>query len=544
MPPSAAVAIISKLPRKGRTKTRLARTLGETAALDLHRAFLADELRQLAVPEHWRLLLVHDAPQTESEASELKILLANRAESLVPGQPDLARELLAAFAALLPGHERVLLVSGDVPHIDPQQISMALQDLETADVVLGPGPDGGYFLIGMKALHDVFTTIPMGTAAVEKATLAQAQRLGLRVARLPAMVDMDEAQDLLALAGAAPHLAVTTRKIVAGLDRGALSTTLPTELQVEVTSRCNLRCSACLITHQKVAPDADLSVQDWHRIVDGLPTLTRVAFQLNGEPLLCQDIFDMIRDAVRRGAHTVLNTNGTLLDEARCAQVLDSGLHELRISLDGVQPETVASMAGADIQDVVARRIRTMVRTRGTGPRPRISLWMVATRLNIAELPDLVQLAADLGVDEVYAQRLVLTGHGVATREHSLHGRGGAMLQDIVARAERVAAQTGVALRASGRQPILESFAMPDDPAPQRGCWRPWRSAVVTASLRVLPCCISSFVAPYEELELGNLRTQSWNEIWNSAAYQRLRSGLLGDTPNAECRGCGKEWSL
>ena len=113
-----------------------------------------------------------------------------------------------------------------------------------------------------------------------------------------------------------------------------------------------------------------------------------------------------------------------------------------------------------------------------------------------------------------------------------------------MARAEAVAARTGVALRASGRQPILESFAVPDDPQPQRGCWRPWRSAVVTASLRVLPCCIASFVAPYEELELGDLRAQSWAEIWNGAAYQRLRGGLLSGAPKPECRSCGKEWSL
>ncbi len=544
MHPTAAVAIISKLPRQGRTKTRLARTLGDLAALELHRAFLADELRQLHAPQDWRLLLVHDAPQTPEETLALQALVAGRADSLVPGQADLAHELLAAFAALLQHHERVLLVSGDVPHVDPQQISAALQALDAADLVLGPGPDGGYFLVGMKAPHDVFTTIPMGTAAVEKATLALAQRLGLTVARLPAMVDVDEAQDLLALEHARPELAVMTREVVARLDRGVLGATLPTELQVEVTSRCNLRCSACLITHQTLAPDADLTLADWHRIVDGLPNLARVAFQLNGEPLLCRDVFDMIGDAVQRGAHTVLNTNGTLLDERRCAQVLDSGLHELRISLDGVKPATVERMAGADILEIVKKRVRAMVQARGTAPRPRISLWMVATRLNIAELPDLVQLAADLGVDEVYAQRLVLTGHGVATREHSLHGRGGARLADIVARAEAVAARTGVALRASGRQPILESFAVPDDPQPQRGCWRPWRSAVVTASLRVLPCCIASFVAPYEELELGDLRAQSWAEIWNGAAYQRLRGGLLSGAPKPECRSCGKEWSL
>ena len=541
---NAAVAIISKLPRPGRSKTRLARTLGVEAALDLHRAFLGDELRQLHAPARWQLHLVHDAPESDAEHAALSALVAGRAKSLVPGQPSLAHELLAAFTTLLNAHERVVIVSGDVPQIAPERVAEALQALDSADVVLGPGLDGGYYLVGLKAAHDIFTGIPMGTPAVEKATQALAARLGLRVARVAALMDMDEAQDLLALDAAPADLAQATRAAVAGLERGALSVTLPTELQVEVTSRCNLKCSACLITHETLAPDADLTLADWHQIVDDLPRLARVAFQLNGEPLLCHDVFAMIRDAVARGAHTVMNTNGTLLDERRCAEVLESGLHELRVSLDGVRAETVKLMAGADTLDVVKRRVRTMVQARGSATRPRISLWMVATRSNIAELPELVQLAADLGVEEVYTQRLVLTGHGVAQRTYSLHGRDGAMLEDIVARAEAVAAKTGVALRASGRQPILASFAQPDDPHPQRGCWRPWRSAVVTASLKVLPCCIASFVAPYAELELGDLRTQTWADIWNGAPYQRLRRGLLEATPNPECRNCGKEWSL
>lgn len=540
----AAVAIISKLPRLGRSKTRLARTVGAQAALDLHQAFLRDELRQLNQPDRWHLHLVHDAPQSAEEREDLTMLVAGRATCLVPGQADLAHELLTAFGLLLADHERAVIVSGDVPHIDAEQIRAALATLDDADVVLGPGPDGGYHLVGMKQVHDIFTTIPMGTAAVEKATVARARALGLQVARLAALVDIDEAQDLLTLETVAADLARATRGVVARLDRGDLSPTLPTELQVEVSSRCNLRCSACLISHKTLGPETDLRMADWQRIANGLPNLARVAFQLNGEPLLCRDVFDMVRDAKRRGAHTVMNTNGTLLDDRRCAQVLDCGLDELRVSLDGARAETVARMAGADILEVVEKRVSTLVRLRGQGQKPRISLWMVATRLNVVELPGLVRMAANLGIEEVYTQRLVVTGHGAARREHSLHGKGGPWLEEIVRRAELVATETGVALRASGRQPILASFAIPAGPSPQRGCWRPWRSAVVTASLKVLPCCISSFVLPYEQLELGDLRKQSWTEIWNGEPYRRLRRGLLDGSPNPECRDCGKEWSL
>ncbi|MBI5609434.1 MAG: DUF2064 domain-containing protein [Deltaproteobacteria bacterium] len=542
---AVAVAVISKLPRLGRSKTRLARTVGAEAALALHRAFLADELEQLQRPEQWDLYLIHDAPADPAEVDELAALLGARARGLVPGQAGLSQELLRSFELLLASHPKAVIVSGDVPQLGPELVEQAIDALDGADVVLGPGPDGGYYLVGMTRPHDICTTIPMGTAAVERATVAQAQRLGLRVAHVAVLTDVDEAQDLLALERAPGGVAVRTRAVIDRLERDEVAAQLPSELQVEVTSRCNLRCSACLISYEDLDAAADLNMDQWRRIVGDLPRLQRVAFQLNGEPLLNPHVFEMIADARRRGAHTVMNTNGTLLDRQRSEAVVASGLHELRISLDGARAETVVKMACADILAKVERGVSEAVRARGSGPGPRLSLWMVATRLNIHELPELVQLAADWGVDEVYAQRLVLTGHGTARAEYSVHGRNSALLHDAVAKAEAVAAKTGVALRASGRVPILQSFAAASDPHPQRACYRPWRSAVVTASMRVLPCCIGSFTASYDELELGNLATQTWHEIYNGERYRALRRGILQRGPlRPECRDCGRLWSL
>jgi MoaA/NifB/PqqE/SkfB family radical SAM enzyme len=169
---------------------------------------------------------------------------------------------------------------------------------------------------------------------------------------------------------------------------------------------------------------------------------------------------------------------------------------------------------------------------------------MLATRLNIEELPDLVRLAAEIGVEEVYLQRLVLTGHGLAIPEQSLHGGVDDEMRAIVARAEAVATETGVALSASGRKPILDSLSACGTDNPRLGCWRPWRSAVVTAGRRVVPCCISSFTTPYEVLEMGHLGEQTWEEVWNGERYQAVRRGILEGSPYASCHGCAEDWSL
>ena len=540
----AAVAVISRVPRLGRSKTRLARSLGVEAALALHRAMVQDELSQLHDPNRWDLFLLHDLPADETERAELEALRGAQADSLVPGEEGLARELLGGFEALLSRYGRAVIVSSDVPHLPIERVQEAMDALDEADLVLGPGPDGGYYLVGLKEPHDVFTAVGMGTPKVERATVALAARRGLQVAHVGPLCDIDEAQDLLELEGAPAALAPRTRATAASLQRSEIALQLPTELQLEVTSRCNLSCSACLRTHLPLQEDADLTLADYRRIVADLPSLQRVAFQLNGEPLLCDDVFAMIREASAQGIDTVVNTNGTLLDAPRRAEVLGSGLQELRVSLDGARPQTVRRMAGAPVLERVIQRVGALIRERGDAPTPRVSLWMIAARSTVADLPELVRLAARLGVDEVYLQRLVLTGHGVAQPEESLHGRVDAEVEAVLDEASRIAAETGVALRASGRRPLLESLTPPEGSNPQLGCWRPWRSAVVTADGRVLPCCIASFTEPYDSLSRGDLARATWAGIWNDEPYRALRRGLLSGEPLSCCGGCGVDWSL
>jgi len=578
----AAVAIISKVPRRGKSKTRLARTLGEPAALALHVAFLQDELAELDAPNEWALHLLHDPPEGDDDRAMLDALLAGDT-SRAPGAATdiasdaatgdaghvatgvasgaasrvatgaatgvalsggaLARDLLGGFAALLTDHDRAVIVSGDVPHLPADTVRRALRALDDADVVLGPGPDGGYYLIGMRAPHDVFTPITMSTSSVVNATIALARSKGLQVATVERLTDIDEAQDLLALEHVPAALAPRTRAAVARLERGEHAAQLPAELQVEVTSRCNLPCSACIRTHEDVAPDKDLTLDEFIAMTAELPRLERVAFQLNGESLLNPDLFGMIEHAAHRGASTVLNSNGTLL-EAHADRLLETPLDELRVSLDGHRPATVLRMAGADIFERVTAGVSAFITKRGERARPKVSLWMVLSRWTLDELPGLVRLAAELGVEEVYTQRLVLTGHGVAMKENSLFGRVDDDVRARVAEAERLAASVGVTLRASGRRPVIESLTPPTEDNPYLACWRPWRSAVITASKWIIPCCISSFRASYEAQKLGDLGRQSWSDLWNDAPYRAVRRGLLDKEPKEFCAGCTKEWSL
>ena len=190
--------------------------LGDEAADALHRAFLEDEVATLSSAD-WQLYFVHDAVQNATEQALLDALAGPNTRRLVPGAPDLAHEMLEAFRALLQSHDRVVLVGGDMPHLSRDLVEQGLSALDHADVVLGPGPDGGYYLVGLRALHDVFTTVALGGGSVERATVAAARALGLEVAWTAPLTDLDEAGDLRVLESLPASVAPRTRAVIARL---------------------------------------------------------------------------------------------------------------------------------------------------------------------------------------------------------------------------------------------------------------------------------------------------------------------------------------
>ena len=104
----------------------------------------------------------------------------------------------------------------------------------------------------------------------------------------------------------------------------------------------------------------------------------------------------------------LFNTNGTLLNERSGRALTEAGLDKLRVSLDAATRETFKAVRGKDYFERIlanVRRFRTMQEREGA-TKPRVSLWLTGLK-DVAELPDFVRIAADLGGEEVYLQRLV-----------------------------------------------------------------------------------------------------------------------------------------
>jgi uncharacterized protein len=200
--PDTALIIIARYPEPGKTKTRLARKLGDELVAQLYQAFLVDlayRFGGLGYDLYWTYTPAE--VDYRSFVAALAPEYAAHMRTFAQQGSDLGARLLYAFQETRArGYQNTILIGSDSPHISVEIVKRAQEALADADVVLGPAEDGGYYLIAMHEPYDVFSGIPMSTAVVTERTMAAGQRQGLRVKLIDQLFDIDELPDLQRLA--------------------------------------------------------------------------------------------------------------------------------------------------------------------------------------------------------------------------------------------------------------------------------------------------------------------------------------------------------
>ena len=182
--------IFAKYPEPGRVKTRLARQIGFEKAARLYQT-MVETVVQKTAPRNgdYRRFLYFDPPERKGDFQQWFPFLQMQPQR----EGDLGDRMTSAIReSLESAAERVIVIGSDCMEIDGVLIEGAFFRLDQADVVVGPATDGGYYLIGMKKLYDLFTDIPWSTDRVFDETIRRANEFNLRVAVLPTLSDIDE----------------------------------------------------------------------------------------------------------------------------------------------------------------------------------------------------------------------------------------------------------------------------------------------------------------------------------------------------------------
>jgi radical SAM protein with 4Fe4S-binding SPASM domain len=323
---------------------------------------------------------------------------------------------------------------------------------------------------------------------------------------------------------------------------------LPHFVQIEPVGQCNLRCRMCPIQFRTDGapgqPRAFMSFAMFRELIDQFPELTELQLQGLGEPLLHPQFFDMVRYAAQRGILVSTNTNLTVMSEQGAEQCVASGLHTMHVSLDGASAEAYEAIRVRSRFERVLRNLRRVMRAKAElqSALPHIRLVAVAMRRNLPELPELVRLAHEEGIDTVSVQHLCHDFGESSLPEKYKPMRAfiedETLLHEDLQRVERyfdaaraAAKELGVALRLPNVRPRAHAVGVPG----KKRCDWPWRGSYISYDGKAMPCCM---VATPDRIHFGDMAEQGVAQVWNNDAYQRFREQLDSDTPPEVCRSC------
>ena len=190
-----ALVLCCRYPYSACVKTRLAQALGASGAAELYAAFLRDTLAWASAPQPFDLLV--------SLADGHHCKLFSEDFSIQPDRifaqdgNDLGARLSYSFEEAFKRHyQRVALAVSDAPELCLEDVQAALVALDEYDVVLAPAPDGGWSLMALRQLVDVFSSVTWSTSVVLSQTLDLARASNRRVSLLRSVADIDEVEDL------------------------------------------------------------------------------------------------------------------------------------------------------------------------------------------------------------------------------------------------------------------------------------------------------------------------------------------------------------
>jgi uncharacterized protein len=183
-----------RYPVAGKAKTRLAEEMGVQKALEFYEQCASHILQEMA---HLPSRITKYVFYTGATSSRIKDWVGTGYELRAQTSGDLGGRLADAFTQMFTdGMERAVIMASDVPDITSSLMATSVEALESADVVIGPSHDGGYYLIGMSALQvGVFDGIRWGSSHVLRQTMARVDKSGMASRLLPTLIDIDTTDD-------------------------------------------------------------------------------------------------------------------------------------------------------------------------------------------------------------------------------------------------------------------------------------------------------------------------------------------------------------
>ncbi len=309
----------------------------------------------------------------------------------------------------------------------------------------------------------------------------------------------------------------------------------PIKLILQTTEKCNLKCDMCQIPRQTFSNNQllDMDPKFIKKVADEVfPYLIEVHPSNIGESTYSSN-FPFFLDLVKKYEVLLdLTTNGILLNRKLLEKVLPVA-SDIKFSLDGYRKETYEKIKKNASYSVIIRNIKDaidLIKKNNYPNKPSITIQMTLMRSNFKELPDIIKLAHELGVNKVKAFHL-FSFYKKLNNEVIIGSKYEEEFNEIHEESLEIANEYNLEIEIAEPRGIDFKFQLLSIP-----CTLPWSQSWIDVDGAVYLC------HSHNGESAGNIQKNKFIEIWNSQLYQKVRNGFRNNKLVWYCKNCGTNY--
>lgn len=197
----------------------------------------------------------------------------------------------------------------------------------------------------------------------------------------------------------------------------------PHSVIIETGNVCNFRCPTCPTPHELIytrRPMETMGLERFKKIIDNVKKHVHVVYLYNSnEPLLNPHLVEMIEYASANNLHTMISTNGSLLDEKMSARLLAAGLGEIRFAFDGLTKESFEQFRVGGNFETVKKNIEYFCKLKKEKKvaKPILTLQFILNKLNQDQVDGIKKFSKDNGIDRLYIKPFILSEYAYSNEK-------------------------------------------------------------------------------------------------------------------------------
>ena len=298
---------------------------------------------------------------------------------------------------------------------------------------------------------------------------------------------------------------------------------LPVSLSFEPTTSCNLRCPECPSGLRSFTRPTGMAERSFfEKTIDEIhKDILYLIFYFQGEPYLHPQFTELVRYAASKKIYTATSTNAHYLSDEKAKATIESGLDRLIISIDGTTQDVYEQYrVGGNLEKVIegAKRI-VKWKKELKSKKPFVVFQFLVVKPNEHQTEEVKKLAKEVGVDDVWFKTAQV--YDYENDPNNL----------IPSNSKYSRYQLNSDGQYTPKNKMLNH------------CWKLWHANVITWDGLVVPCCFDKDALH----RLGDLKTESFKEVWQSSTYKTFRQKLLKGRKEIDiCSNCSeglKVWS-